>query len=69
MERCDIMNSIVTAHKMKFPITDFFCKFDKIRIWSHLLEKSIMENFIFCAVCLDWDCTRMVLLTIENLSA
>ena len=21
-----------------------------IRIWSHLLEKSLMENFIFCAV-------------------
>ena len=22
----------------------------KLRIWSHLLEKSLMENFIFCAV-------------------
>ena len=73
MEGRGIMNSIVTAHKMKFSITDFFSKFDKIhrklRIWSHLLEKSIMENFIFCAVCIDWDCTRMVLLTLENLRA
>ena len=21
-----------------------------LRIWSHLLKKSLMENFIFCAV-------------------
>ena len=38
---------------MKFSITDFF-KCDqirrKLRIWSHLLKKSVMENFIFCAV-------------------
>ena len=39
---------------MKFSIRDFFSKCDKIRrklrIWSHLLKKSLMENFIFCAV-------------------
>ena len=39
---------------MKFSIKDFFSKCDQIRsvlrIWSHLLKKSIMENFIFCAV-------------------
>ena len=33
---------------------DFFSKCDqirkKLRIWSHLLKKSLMENFIFCAV-------------------
>ena len=23
------------------------------RIWSHLLKKSVMENFIFCAVLVD----------------
>ena len=38
---------------MKFSITDFF-KCDqirrKLRIWSHLLKKSVMENFIFRAV-------------------
>ena len=39
---------------MKFSIKDFFSKCDqirrKLRIWSHLLKKSSMENFIFCAV-------------------
>ena len=43
-----------TAQKMKFPIKDFFSKCDQIRsfprIWSYLLKKSLMENFIFCAV-------------------
>ena len=38
--------------KMKFSIKDFFSKCDQIRsflwIWSHLLNKSLMENFIFC---------------------
>ena len=28
----------------------FFSKCDQIRLWSHLLKKSLMENFIFCAV-------------------
>ena len=40
-----------TAQKMKFSIEDFFSKFDqilrKLRIWSHLLKKSLMENFTF----------------------
>ena len=44
------------AQKKKFSIKDFFNKFDQmrrlLRIWSHLLKKSLMENFIFCAVCL-----------------
>ena len=39
---------------MKFSIKDFFSKCDQIisflQIWSHLLKKSLMENFIFCAV-------------------
>ena len=39
---------------MKFYIKDFFSKSDQIlsflQIWSHLLEKSLMEHFIFCAV-------------------
>ena len=34
----------IIAQKMKFSI------FSKLRIWSHLLKKSLMENFIFCAV-------------------
>ena len=41
-----------TAQKMKFFIKDFSSKCDQIRsflrIWSHLLEKSLMENFISC---------------------
>ena len=44
----------VTAQKIKFSIKDFFRKCDQIRsfqrIWSHLLKKSLMENFIFGAV-------------------
>ena len=43
-----------TAQKMKFSIKDFFSKCDqvhrKLRIWSHLLKRSITENFVFCAV-------------------
>ena len=43
-----------TAQKMKFSVKDFFSKCDQIhsflRIWSHLLKKCFMENFIFCAV-------------------
>ena len=45
---------IYTTQKMKFSINDFFSKCDqmcwKLRIWSHLLRKSLIENFIFCAV-------------------
>ena len=40
---------------MKFSIKDFFSKYDQIRrklwIWLHLLNKSLLENFIFCVVC------------------
>ena len=43
-----------TAQKMKFSIKHIFSKCDqvprKLRIWSHLLKKSLMESFIFCAV-------------------
>ena len=39
---------------MKFSIKEFFSTCDQIRwrlwIWSHLLKKSLMENFIFCVV-------------------
>ena len=41
----------ITARKMKFSIKDFFSKCDQIhsflRIWSHLLKRSLMENVIF----------------------
>ena len=46
--------STITAQKMNFSIKDFTSKCDQIRsflrIWSHLLEKSLMVNFIFCAM-------------------
>ena len=40
--------------KWSFPLKNFFSKCDQIHsflwIWSQLLKKSLMENFIFCAV-------------------
>ena len=43
-----------TSRKMKFSTQEFSSKCDqihrKLRIWSHLLKKPLMENFIFCAV-------------------
>ena len=43
-----------TAQKINFSLKDFFSKCDQIRCklvnWSHSLKKSLMENFIFCAV-------------------
>ena len=43
-----------TAQKKKFSIKDFLSKCDQIcrnlRISSHLLKKSLLESFIFCAV-------------------
>ena len=35
------------AQKIKFSMMDFS---RHLQIWSYLLEKSMMENFIFCAV-------------------
>ena len=43
-----------TAQKIKFSIKDFLSKCDQVcrflRTWSHLLKKSLMENFVFYAV-------------------
>ena len=53
---CDVskFQNSLTAQKIKFSIMDFFSKCDQIhsfqRTWSHLLKKSLIENFIFCAV-------------------
>ena len=51
---CVLGEGQFTAQKMKFSIKDFFSKCDQIRrklpIWLHLLKKSLMENFISCAV-------------------
>ena len=48
----------ITTQKMKFSIEDSFSKYDQfrsflrnyLRICSHLLMKSLIKNFIFCAV-------------------
>ena len=45
---------LCSAQKMKIPIKDLFSKCDQFSsflwTWSNLLKKSLMENFIFCAV-------------------
>ena len=42
--------SYSTVEKVKFYVKDFLSKYDKIhkklRIWSHLLRNSLMENFV-----------------------
>ena len=44
----------ITAQKMKFSIKHIFSKCNqtgrKLRIWLHFLDKSLVENFILCAV-------------------
>ena len=43
-----------TTQKMKLSIKDLFRTCDQIhsflRIWSNLLKKSLIENFIFCTM-------------------
>ena len=40
--------------KLKFSIKNFLSKCDPVSqettYWTHLLKKSLMENFIFCAM-------------------
>ena len=50
-----ILIAAFTAQKIKFSIKSFFSKCDqilsKLPIWSHLLTKSLMKNFIIlCSV-------------------
>ena len=39
---------------MKFSVKDFFSKCDQLsdflRVWSHLLKKATIKNFIFCVL-------------------
>ena len=55
--------------KWSFPLMDFLSKCDQIRsflwIWSHLPMKSLIENFIFCAVLLTT--VRGVFRTLSNM--
>ena len=54
MKYFQALMTINTIQKMKFSVKDFFSRCDqiyrKLQIWSRLLKKSLMENFIFCAV-------------------
>ena len=55
---------------MKFSIKEFFSKCDQIHsflgIWSHLLKKSLMENFIFyCSV--NMELSAYVFLSVPNM--
>ena len=48
------LSNMLHCKKKKFSIKNLFSKCDeirrKLRIWSHLPKKSLLENFIFCAV-------------------
>ena len=52
----DVKMGHCTVQKIKFSIEDFFRKCGQIgsflRIWSYLLKKSVMENFIFVQCCI-----------------
>ena len=54
LQYLNLSQTSFSAQKMKFSIQDFFSKCDQIRgflrIWSHLLKKLLLENFILCAV-------------------
>ena len=56
---------------MKFSIKHFFggCRQirRKLRIWSHLLGKSLMEGFIFCAVCSKFESSARARLVFRSL--
>ena len=50
-----VLNSNITLHKKwSFPLgissVNVTKSAEKLRIWSHLLKKSVIENFDFCAV-------------------
>ena len=49
-----LLKLYVTAQKMKFSVKDFFSNVTKsavsLRIWTHLLKKSLVESFNFCTV-------------------
>ena len=59
-----------TAQKMKFSTKDFFSKCDqilrKLRVWSHLLKKPLMENFIFCTVWVRIFVTKLLFCLFDN---
>ena len=67
-------NSVcIISQKVKFCKKDFVSKCDQIWIWSHLLKKFLMKNFISCGVVLwhvqfEWYFTQLVSLINLQLS-
>ena len=63
----------ITAQKMEFSMMDFFSTCEqisrKLRIWSHLLKKSLMENFNFCAVYLEHCQASLIKLSLRKFAA
>ena len=61
-----LSDAIFTAKRKKFSMKDFFSKYDqihrKLRIWSHLLKKPLMEDVIFCVVFLE----RHIISSVED---
>ena len=55
---------------MKFFVKDFYIKCDqicrKLRIWSHLLKKSLMKNFIFLCKYIDCCFEKITLIKLLN---
>ena len=61
----DFTNCLTTnVQKMKFSIKNFFGKCvqnrRKLRIWPPLLKKSLIKNFIFCAVYLNFQSSTQI---------
>ena len=56
---------------MPFSIKDLFSKYDQIRsflrLWSHLLKKYLIENFIFCVAICDMAVTVVQIVAEEYL--
>ena len=56
--KCFILfHILIVEQKIKFSIRDIFCKCNQIhrvlRIWSHLLKKSLIQKFVFVQCLLD----------------
>ena len=70
MYSCQYVYIYTLQKKMKLSIKDFFSKCDqickKLWIWSNLLKKSLMENFIFCVVKVKGNTTERLLFLIRR---
>ena len=58
------VSKLNTAQRMKFSTKDFFSKCDQsrsfLRIWSHLLKKSLVGIFIFLCSVSSYDAHRFI---------